>query len=77
MVMRVEAVAALNKGETVSEVAGVQEPTFAEVSRASILLTPAMLWSINQGPHISDDTRWSEVSNIPSGVRQEPASIWP
>jgi hypothetical protein len=40
MVMRVEAVAALNKGETVSEVAGVQEPTFAEVSRASILLTP-------------------------------------
>jgi hypothetical protein len=26
MVMRVEAVAALNKGETVSEAAGVQEP---------------------------------------------------
>lgn len=45
--MRVEVVAVLNKGETVSEVARVQEPIFTEVPRASILLTPAMLWSMN------------------------------
>jgi hypothetical protein len=47
MVMRVEVVAVLNKGETVSELARVQGPIFAEVPRASILLTPAMLWSMN------------------------------
>ncbi len=43
MMVRVDVVAALNGGETVSEVTGIQQtPLFTEIASASILLTAAM-----------------------------------